>query len=85
MTEEDKFFQDNDVKKVLLNRANQTDNAVCISGDSNGKYSSEYLRWNIKALWAKKCVHFNEEERAQWFKDNPEPIHNKYKDKTNEQ
>ena len=73
----DDFFQKQEVKDVLLERGKSKGDAICISGDEKGRYSSEYRKWNFKAMWAKVCVHFNEEERAQWFKDNPEPP-NKY-------
>lgn len=73
----DDFFQKQEVKDVLLERGNSPEDAVCVSEDNNGRYSREYLKWNLMAMWAKVCVHFNEEERAQWFKDNPEPP-NKY-------
>jgi len=74
------FFEKKEVKDVLLSRGSSPENSVCLSADEKGKYSREYLRWNLKAMWAKVCVAFNEEERTQWFIDNPEPT-NKYEKK----
>ena len=76
MSEE--FFQDEEVKQVLTSRAEFKESAICISGeDIDGvhyKYSSEYLRWNLKAMWVKKTVNLTEDERKQWFIDNPRPV-----------
>ncbi len=74
----DEFFQDEEVKQVLTSRAESKENVVCISGeDIDGvhyKYSSEYLRWNLKSMWVKKTVNLTEDERKQWFIDNPRPV-----------
>ncbi|CAH9013212.1 conserved hypothetical protein [Vibrio phage 249E41-1] len=78
----DKFFQDPEVKEVLTSRAKTKSSSVCVSGEDIGgthyQYSSEYLHWNMKRMWVKVTVHLDDEQRKQWFIDNPPP-ENKFK------
>jgi hypothetical protein len=79
----DKFFQDEEVKDVLTSRAKTKHNSVCISGeDVDGvhyRYASEYMDWNLHAKWVKVTIHLTDDEREQWFIDNPAP-ENKFKE-----
>ena len=79
----DEFFQDPEVQETLISRAETEHNPVCLSGENiDGmyrRYSSEYLRWNLLRKWAEVAVCLSEEERRQWFIDNPEPV-NKFKE-----
>lgn len=83
MTMSDEFFQDEEVKSVLTSRAKTKHNSVCISGeDVDGihyQYSSEYLRYNLKSKWVEVTIHLTDDERRQWFIDNPPP-ENKFKE-----
>ncbi|BAV80977.1 hypothetical protein [Vibrio phage RYC] len=71
-----------DKEEELERRVVTSENSVCISGEIvNGvhrQYSSEYLDWNLKAMWAKIATCLSEEERKQWFIDN-KPPENKFK------
>lgn len=73
----DEFFQNQEVKDVLLSRSKSKDKSVCVSGeDIDGvhyKYTSEYMRWNLRAMHVKVAHCLSEEERKQWFADNPPP------------
>lgn len=76
----DQFFQNEEVQDVLISRAQQIGDPsqlICISGeDVDGvhmRYTTEYFRWKFKARWIEVAVCKTEEQRKQWFIDNPEP------------
>ncbi|CAM0108097.1 hypothetical protein VPH166E361_0080 [Vibrio phage 166E36-1] len=75
------------MKDVLLSRGKSKDKSVCVSGeDIDGihyRYTSEYMYWNFMQLCTKVSIHLTEEERKQWFIDNPPP-ENKFKEKQND-
>ena len=79
----DTFFQKQEVKDVLLSRGKSKDKSVCVSGEDidgvHHRYTSEYLRWNLEAMWAKVAHCLSDGERKQWFIDNPAP-ENKFKE-----
>lgn len=63
--------------EVLLSRAKSSSNSVCVGGEEvDGvykKYTSEYLRWNLQAMWTKVTIHMTDKEREDWFINNPPP------------
>ena len=67
---------------VLLSRAENTKGSVCVSGEDvdgvHRKYSSEYLKWHLMYLHTKVAHCYTEEQRLQWFIENPAPT-NKYR------
>lgn len=75
MTPEEEYKQACD--EVILVRGKDKTNSVCVSGEEVGgvykKYTSEYMKWNLKAMWVKVAVSLSDEERTQWFEDNPPP------------
>lgn len=81
----DKFFDNQEVKDVLLSRGKSKANATCVSGEDidgvHHRYTSEYVHWNVMTMWAKVAHCLSDEERRQWFTDNPEPA-NKFREET---
>lgn len=75
MSSEEEYKQACD--NVLLSRAKDNTGKVCVSGEIiNGefkKYSSEYIKWNLRAMRARVTVHLSDEEREKWFSDNLPP------------
>ena len=81
--ESDEFFKKQEVKDLLISRGKNKDKSICVSGeDIDGvhyRYTYEYGEWNMMAIWAKVTIHLSDEERKQWFVDNPPPD-NKFKE-----
>lgn len=72
------FFQQQEVKDVLLSRARtinkDTSLSPCLTcSDEGGLFTREYRRWKFMSEVSKVSKRFNEQEREQWFIDNPEP------------
>ena len=89
MTESDKFFDKPEVKDVLLSRGKSKANSTCVSGEDidgvHHHYTSEYLTWNLHAMWARVAHCLSDTERKQWFIDNPPPANKFRKETTNDQ
>ncbi len=83
--ESDEFFKKQEVKDLLLSRGKNKnkDKSICVSGeDIDGvhyRYTYEYGEWNIMAMWVNVTHSLSNEDRKQWFIDNPSP-ENKFKE-----
>tara|TARA_Y100001960_G_scaffold119032_1_gene127461 strand:- start:3267 stop:3503 length:237 start_codon:yes stop_codon:yes gene_type:complete len=70
------FFENEEVKKVLLDRAKTSDKecGACFTiGDENGRFTKEYRRWKMWKVFVAASAKKTDEEKAQWLIDNPEP------------